>query len=139
MQKTSSPELLSLSVSLSLFYLIINQYASISKASSTSKWEYSSSLVRLNSTLSTQSKVTAPPMVYIAGEEMTHYTMNLIIDQWVKPYFDTTKWEYFDLSCNSRDDTDDKVLHDAVEAGKKIGAIFKEPTITPNAEQVCLN
>ena len=76
-------------------------------------------------------------MVYIAGEEMTHYTMNLIIDQWVKPYFDTSKWENFDLSCNSRDDTDDKVLHDAVEAGKNIGAIFKEPTITPNAEQVC--
>ena len=75
-------------------------------------------------------------MVYIAGEEMTHYAMNIIVDQWVKPYFDISNWEYFDLSCKARDDSDDKVLHDAVEAGKKIGAIFKEPTITPNSEQV---
>jgi hypothetical protein len=29
-----------------------------------------------------------------------------------------------------------KVLHDAVEAGARIGAIFKEPTITPTAVQV---
>jgi isocitrate dehydrogenase len=35
----------------------------------------------------------------------------------------------------SRDKTDDKVLYDAVNAGKKLGAIFKEPTITPTDEQ----
>ena len=29
-------------------------------------------------TLPSQKKVVAPPMVYIAGEEMTHYTMNLM-------------------------------------------------------------
>jgi isocitrate dehydrogenase len=29
-----------------------------------------------------------------------------------------------------------QVLHDAVSAGSKIGAIFKEPTITPTKEQV---
>lgn len=75
-------------------------------------------------------------MVYIAGEEMTNYAMNIIVDQWVKPYFDTSKWEYFDLSCKSRDQTNDQVLTDAVEAGKKIGAIFKEPTITPSTVQV---
>ena len=28
-----------------------------------------------------------------------------------------------------------KVLKDAVAAGARIGAIFKEPTITPTAEQ----
>lgn len=67
---------------------------------------------------------------------MTHYTMNLIVDQWVKPYFDISKWQHFDLSCKSRDVTNDQVLTDAVEAGKKIGAIFKEPTITPSALQV---
>ena len=27
-------------------------------------------------------------------------------------------------------------MHDAVEAGKRIGAIFKEPTITPTKEQM---
>ena len=39
------------------------------------------------------------------------------------------------MSCTNRDNTDDKVLHDAVAAGSRIGAIFKEPTITPTAEQ----
>ena len=80
--------------------------------------------------------IPAPPMVYIAGEEMTHYASDLIVDKWIKPYFDTSAWETYDLSCKSRDETDDKVLHDAVEAGKRIGAIFKEPTITPSAVQV---
>jgi len=75
-------------------------------------------------------------MVYIAGEEMTHYASQLLVDQWVKPYFDTSAWETYDLSCKARDESDDKVLHDAVEAGKRIGAIFKEPTITPSAIQV---
>lgn len=81
-------------------------------------------------------KVKAPPMVYISGEEMTHYTTQLLLQQWVEPYFDTSSWEKYDLSCKSRDDTDDQVLADAVEAGKRVGAIFKEPTITPSAIQV---
>jgi isocitrate dehydrogenase len=45
---------------------------------------------------------------------------------------DTSKWEIYDLSCRSRDDTNDQVLKDAVNAGKRIGAIFKEPTVTPS-------
>merc|ERR1719188_2145919 len=81
-------------------------------------------------------QIAAPPMTYIAGEEMSWYTMTLICDKWVKPFIDTAKWEYYDLSCKSRDDTQDKVLHDAVASGAKIGAIFKEPTITPTADQV---
>lgn len=89
-----------------------------------------------NSTLSPNDQVKASPMVYISGEEMTNYTMNLIVEKCVKPYFDTSDWEYFDLSCKSRDVTNDQVLHDAVDAGKRLGAIFKEPTITPSAIQV---
>ena len=81
-------------------------------------------------------KVKAPPMVYISGEEMTHYTTQLLLQQWIEPHFDTSSWEKYDLSCKSRDDTDDQVLTDAVEAGKRVGAIFKEPTITPSAIQV---
>merc|ERR1719454_898411 len=67
---------------------------------------------------------------------MTHYACNLMMDQWVAPDIDTKNWEYYDLSCKARDDTEDKVLHDAVAAGARIGAIFKEPTITPTADQV---
>merc|ERR1719453_2299117 len=80
-------------------------------------------------------KLQAPPMVYISGEEMTHYCMNLILDKWIRPNFDTSAWEFYDLSCVSRDSTEDKVLHDAVAAGSRIGAIFKEPTVTPTEVQ----
>jgi len=81
-------------------------------------------------------KVTAPPMVYIAGEEMTHYACELVLEQWFAPYFTMDQWRYFALSCKNRDATNDQVLHDAVKAGAEIGAIFKEPTITPSAVQV---
>lgn len=67
---------------------------------------------------------------------MTHYTMNIIMKQWIDPYFDTTKWEHFDLSCKARDESNDVVLKEAVNAGKRIGSIFKEPTITPSAKQM---
>jgi hypothetical protein len=80
-------------------------------------------------------KMVAPPMVYISGEEMTTYCMQLIMEKWIKPHIDTSKWEFYDCSCKNRDATGDKVLKDAVEAGARIGAIFKEPTITPSAEQ----
>jgi isocitrate dehydrogenase len=75
-------------------------------------------------------------MVYISGEEMTHYACELLLAQWIEPYFDTSHWEKFDLSCKVRDATNDQVLRDAVSAGKRIGAIFKEPTITPSSKQV---
>jgi hypothetical protein len=83
-----------------------------------------------------ETKIVAPPMVYIAGEEMTHYACDIIRQQWLQPYFDMSQWQEFDLSCHARDATNDQVLLDAVQAGKAIGAIFKEPTITPNATQV---
>ena len=81
-------------------------------------------------------KIMAPQMVYISGEEMTRYTMELIMEQWVRPHIDISKWKFFDLSCKARDQTNDKVLHDAVAAGSLICSIFKEPTITPSALQV---
>jgi isocitrate dehydrogenase len=74
-------------------------------------------------------------MVFIKGEVMSRYTMKIIMEGWVDPYIDASKWEYYDLSCKSRDDTEDQCLKDAVKAGARIGAIFKEPTITPTAVQ----
>ena len=85
---------------------------------------------------SSWSRFSAPPMVYIAGEEMSRYTMELIMDKWVKPSVDISKWEFYDLSCKERDATNDQVLKDAVAAGARIGSIFKEPTITPTKEQM---
>ncbi len=86
--------------------------------------------------LPTHSIISCPPMVYISGEEMTRYCCELILEKWIKPHVDTSAWQYFDLSCISRDKTDDQVLQDAVKAGAELKAIFKEPTITPSASQV---
>lgn len=80
-------------------------------------------------------KLSAPSMIYVKGEEMTRYGMQLILEQWIEPYINTSKWEFFDLSCKHRDDTEDQVLRDLVKAGKRVCAIFKEPTITPTNEQ----
>ena len=74
--------------------------------------------------------------MYISGEEMTRYAMELVMDGWIKPFVNTDRWEFYDLSCKARDDSEDKVLIDAVDAGKRLKAIFKEPTITPTSEQV---
>lgn len=40
---------------------------------------------------------------------MTRYCMDLILKEWVNPFIDTSKWEYFDCSCKNRDATDDQV------------------------------
>jgi len=81
-------------------------------------------------------KLSAPPMVYISGEEMTLEVMKMVKEKWVDPYLDTSKWESYDLSCKARDNSNDKMLKDAIDAGTRIGAIFKEPTITPTGDQV---
>ena len=65
--------------------------------------------------MSKLNKIVAPAMTYIKGEEMTHYACNLILKEWIDPYFNTSKWEVFDLSCVARDKSDDKVLKDAVD------------------------
>ena len=67
---------------------------------------------------------------------MTNYVSKKIVTDWIEPYFTTERWEFYDLSCKARDASGDQVLHDAVESGKKTGAIFKEPTITPTAIQM---
>ena len=58
----------------------------------------------------------SPPLVYISGEEMTRYAGQLYIDNWIKPYMDISNWEFFDLSCKSRDKTNDQVLKDAIKS-----------------------
>mmetsp|Transcript_16240 Transcript_16240/g.26486 ORF Transcript_16240/g.26486 Transcript_16240/m.26486 type:complete len:510 (+) Transcript_16240:77-1606(+) len=80
-------------------------------------------------------KIQGGPMVYIKGEEMTRYCMDLIMKRWIEPHVDTSNWEYYDLSCVSRDSTEDQCLRDAVDAGARIKAIFKEPTVTPTEVQ----
>jgi len=85
---------------------------------------------------STPAKIAAPPLVVITGEEFTRYAGELYLEKWIRPFVETTQWSYFDLSCKSRDQTNDQVLRDAIAAGSEVGAIYKEPTITPTAKQV---
>lgn len=66
---------------------------------------------------------------------MTRYAAELYLDEWIRPYIDIDAWDFYDLSCKSRDDTEDKVLHDCIAAGKRVGAIYKEPTVTPTEIQ----
>lgn len=92
----------------------------------------------LSSGSSSNKKLLAPPLVYISGEEYSRYAGELYLNEWIKPYVDTANWLFFDLSCKSRDQTNDQVLRDCIKAGKKIGSIYKEPTITPTEEQAKL-
>ena len=94
-----------------------------------------STFARASRRLSTGAKIACPPITYIKGEEMTAYCMELIMAKWVEPHIDTSQWEFYDLSCKSRDDTEDKCLHDAVASGARLKAIFKEPTVTPTEIQ----
>jgi isocitrate dehydrogenase len=84
---------------------------------------------------SSNKKIVAAPLTYIAGEEFTRYAGELYLNKWIRPFVDISKWETFDLSCKSRDNTKDEVLRAAIAAGKKTGAIYKEPTITPTLDQ----
>ena len=98
--------------------------------------EASSVIARSYASSSEKKLLVAAPMVYVAGEEMTKYVMDLVKEKWIAPAVDTSKWEHFDLSAKNRDETNDQVLKDVVTAGFKLKAIFKEPTITPTADQV---
>eukprot|EP00746_Dinoflagellata_sp_MGD_P011871 gnl/MRDRNA2_/MRDRNA2_125078_c0_seq1.p1 gnl/MRDRNA2_/MRDRNA2_125078_c0~~gnl/MRDRNA2_/MRDRNA2_125078_c0_seq1.p1 ORF type:complete len:547 (-),score=112.16 gnl/MRDRNA2_/MRDRNA2_125078_c0_seq1:7-1647(-) len=119
-----------------MYSLALRRSSGIKQIGFPASQHYAAAAARHFSWTPSDRKLVAPPMCYISGEEMTNYTMKLIMDQWIKPHIDTSTWEFYDLSCKSRDDTEDKVLHDAVAAGKRLKAIFKEPTITPTAVQV---
>jgi isocitrate dehydrogenase len=94
-----------------------------------------SNLYKTSMRFFSSSKLKSPPLVYISGEEMTRYAGQLYMDKWITPYLDTSSWEFFDLSCKTRDNTNDQILRDAITAGKRIGSIYKEPTITPSEAQ----
>jgi len=98
-------------------------------------FQRNSSLLAVQAKKSFSTTLKSPPLVYISGEEMTRYAGQLYLDNWIKPYLDISNWEFFDLSCKTRDNTNDQVLKDAINSGFKHGAIYKEPTITPTEQQ----
>ena len=77
-------------------------------------------------------KLISPPITHIKGQEYTRYACDLYLKSWIEPYLDISSWEQFDLSCENRDRTNDKIIGDVIESGKKTGSIFKEPVLIPN-------
>lgn len=75
------------------------------------------------------------PIVEINGDEMTRIIWELIRDKLILPYLELPI-EYYDLSIQNRDATNDKVTIDAANATVKYGVAVKCATITPNAKRV---
>jgi isocitrate dehydrogenase len=77
----------------------------------------------------------ANPVVEMDGDEMTRIIWELIKQKLILPYLDI-KLEYYDLSIQHRDATDDQVTIDSAEATKRYGVAVKCATITPDEARV---
>src|SRR3984957_19312721 len=77
----------------------------------------------------------ANPVVELDGDEMTRIIWQFIKDQLILPYLDIDL-EYYDLSVENRDATDDQVTIDAANAIKRHGVGVKCATITPDEDRV---
>src|SRR6201987_5526317 len=77
----------------------------------------------------------ANPVVELDGDEMTRIIWQLIKDQLILPYLDINL-EYYDLSVQNRDATDDQVTIDAAHAIQRHGVGVKCATITPDEARV---
>jgi isocitrate dehydrogenase len=75
------------------------------------------------------------PVVELDGDEMTRIIWKQIRDQLILPYLDVNL-EYYDLSIEHRDSTDDQVTVDAANAIKRHGVGVKCATITPDEARV---
>jgi isocitrate dehydrogenase len=77
----------------------------------------------------------AHPVVELDGDEMTRIIWHYIRERLIHPYLDIAL-EYYDLSIQHRDATNDQVTVDAANAIKRHGAGVKCATITPDEARV---
>jgi isocitrate dehydrogenase len=77
----------------------------------------------------------ANPVVDIDGDEMTRIIWKMIKDKLIFPYLDIPL-EYYDLSVEKRDETNDQITIDAAHATLKYGVAVKCATITPDEARV---
>ncbi|HEX8420610.1 MAG TPA: NADP-dependent isocitrate dehydrogenase, partial [Sphingomonas sp.] len=75
------------------------------------------------------------PVVEMDGDEMTRIIWEWIRERLIKPYLDIDL-EYYDLSIENRDATDDKVTVESARATQKHGVAIKCATITPDEQRV---
>jgi len=77
----------------------------------------------------------AKPIVELDGDEMTRIIWQMIKDRLIFPYLDL-ETQYYDLSVQKRDETDDQITIDAAEAIKANNVGVKCATITPDEARV---
>src|SRR3984885_14024160 len=75
------------------------------------------------------------PVVEFDGDEMTRIIWQNIKDSLLLPYLDIAL-DYYDLSIQHRDATDDQVTIDAAHAIQRYGVGVKCATITPDEDRV---
>ncbi|HMF05803.1 MAG TPA: NADP-dependent isocitrate dehydrogenase [Methylocella sp.] len=75
------------------------------------------------------------PVAELDGDEMTRILWHYIRDKLIHPYLDI-KLDYYDLSIENRDATNDRVTVEAANAIKKHGVGVKCATITPDDARV---
>ena len=75
------------------------------------------------------------PVVELDGDEMTRIIWQFIKDRLILPYLDVNL-EYYDLSMENRDATNDQVTIDSAHAILKHGVGVKCATITPDEQRV---
>ncbi len=75
------------------------------------------------------------PIVELDGDEMTRIIWAMIKDKLILPYLDVDL-EYYDLSIQGRDNSDDQITIDAANAIKRHGVGVKCATITPDEARV---
>ncbi|MDP6520301.1 MAG: NADP-dependent isocitrate dehydrogenase, partial [Planctomycetota bacterium] len=74
-------------------------------------------------------------VVELDGDEMTRIIWDFIKNKLILPYLDIDL-VYYDLSIQSRDETDDQITIDAAHAIQEHGVGVKCATITPDEERV---
>ena len=75
------------------------------------------------------------PVVELDGDEMTRIMWDFIKQKLILPYLDIDL-RYFDLSIQSRDETEDRITVDAARAIQEYGVGVKCATITPDEQRV---
>ena len=75
------------------------------------------------------------PVVELDGDEMTRIIWQFIKDKLILPYLDVDL-QYYDLSIENRDATQDQVTVDAAHAIQRAGVGVKCATITPDEARV---
>jgi isocitrate dehydrogenase len=75
------------------------------------------------------------PIVELDGDEMTRIIWAMIKEKLILPYLDVDL-RYFDLSVESRDESEDRITVEAANAIKEHGVGVKCATITPDEARV---